>query len=526
MKKYLAFLGSLILIIAVSAQNRYLVSLTDKGNVSSINIDDVLSPRAIKNHIKNGVMLNELDFPVQQTYLNKLSELGSVIKISKWLNAVIITSSAPSQTILNLPFVSAIEVLATGQTYTKGKFKIEDKLNENKTLNYDSTFQQNTQIGVDCIHDKGFLGENVLLAILDAGFQGMDTILAFDSLFLENRVVDMYDFVDDDVTVFEKHFHGTWVSSVIAGNQVNYIGSAPHVSLCLYITEDVTREVHEEEFDLVRGLERADSVGADLVNISLGYFTFDTLQGDYTYLNMDGQTTISALGIQAATSRGLVIVTSAGNSGPNNIATPCDADSILCVGATDTNNVIASFSSVGPSADGRVKPDVAATGKNAMCVDTDGTIRRCNGTSFSSPITCGMVACLMQSHPTLTMMDIVNSVRQSGHQYSTPDNLYGYGIPNACIADSLLTLLEVPIGIKEMKLESDFDIYPNPSNDYITIASFEGIELVEFYSMQGKLVKQIKLSESNSVLINCNDLEKGIYLVQVNHSMHHRLIIQ
>jgi serine protease AprX len=526
MKKYLAFLVTLILVLSVSAQNRYLVSLTDKGNISSINIADVLSPRAIKNHAKNGVVLNELDFPVNSSYINKLSTYGKVVKVSKWLNAVILTSSESIQTIYNLPFVSEVEVLATGETYKKDKFRNEDQLNQSKTLAYDSTFQQNTQIGVDCIHDKGFLGENVLLAVLDAGFQGMDTILAFDSLYLENRVVDKYDFVDNDTTVYEKHFHGTWVSSVIAGNQVNYIGSAPHVSLCLYITEDVTREVHEEEFDLVRGLERADSVGADLVNISLGYFTFDTLQGDYTYPDMDGQTTISALGMQAATSKGLVIVTSAGNSGPSNIATPCDADSILCVGATDTNNVIASFSSVGPSSDGRIKPDVAATGRNAMCVDTDGAIRRCNGTSFSSPITCGMVACLIQSHPTLTMMDIVNSVRQSGHQFNTPDNLYGYGIPNACIADSLLELLEITVGIEDIKSENSFSIYPNPSNGYITISATKSIELIEIYSMQGKLVKEIKLNNGNSVLLNCSDLKKGIYVVRVNHSSHQRLITQ
>ena len=526
MKKYLAFFSALLLAGAISAQNRYLVSLTNKGDVSSINIEDVLSPRSIKNHNKNGVIFNELDFPVNPIYINQLSTYGQVVKTSKWLNAVIINSSATSQTILSLPFVKEIEVLATGQTYKKDKFEIEQSTFENKILDYDSTFQQNTQIGVDCIHDKGFLGENVLLAVLDAGFQGMDTITAFDSLYLENRVVDTYDFVDDDTTVYEKHFHGTWVSSVIAGNQFNYIGSAPHVSLCLYITEDVTREVHEEEFDLVRGLERADSVGADLVNISLGYFTFDTLQGDYTYIDMDGQTTISALGMQAATSKGLVIVTSAGNSGPSNIGTPCDVDSILCVGATDTNNVIAGFSSVGPSSDGRIKPDVAGTGRNAMCVGTDGIIRRCNGTSFSSPITCGMVACLIQSHPTLTMMDIVNSVRESGHQYSTPDNLYGYGIPNACVADSLLELLETPTGIEDVELDNSFNIYPNPSSDYITISSDKNINVIELYSMQGKLVKQINLNNSNSVLLNCSDLKNGIYIVRINHSQHQRLLIQ
>ena len=362
-----------------------------------------------------------------------------------------------------------------------------------------------------------------MLAVLDAGFQGMDTILAFDSLYLQNRVVDKYDFIDNDTTVYEASSHGTMVSSVIAGNQVGFIGSAPQVSLCLYLTEDVSREVHEEEFDLVRGLERADSVGADLVNISLSYFQFDTLQGDYVYAQMDGETTICAKGIQVATSKGLLVVCSAGNSGPNYITTPCDADSILCVGATDTNNVKANFSSVGPSADQRVKPDVSAIGRRAYVVDNDGSIRTANGTSFSSPLTCGMVACLIQSHPTLTMLEVVNSVRQSAHQFGSPDSLLGYGIPNACIADSILQTLEITTGIEGEDVDSDFVLYPNPSNGYVTISMANVIDLIEVYSLEGRLVKSVN-ANTNSVLLNLSDLSNGTYIVRVNNTENQRLV--
>ncbi|PCI94584.1 MAG: peptidase S8 [Flavobacteriales bacterium] len=525
MKKYISFLVLSLAVITISAQHRYMVSFSDKGQFSSVNIAEVLSPRAIKNHQKNKVEFNELDFPVNPNYITQLSQYGTVVKVSKWLNIVIINSTEPANVILELPFVKEVELLATGEIYANDKFK-QEETPQLKTLNYDSTYQQNTQIGVDCIHDKGFLGENVLLAVLDAGFNNMDSVIAFDSLFLQNRIIDKYDFIDNDTNVFEKSGHGTLVSGVIAGNQVNYIGSAPHVNLCLYITEDVSREVHEEEFDLVRGLERADSVGADLVNISLGYFKFDTLQGDYTYADMDGETTISAQGIQIAASKGLLIVTSAGNSGPGHIGTPCDPDSILCVGATDTNNIVASFSSVGPSADGRIKPDIAAIGRNAMCVYTDGNIGRCNGTSFSSPLTCGMVACLIQAHPTLTMMDVINSVRESGHQYNTPDSLLGYGIPNACIADSLLELLEVGVDEYNFEEQSNFDIYPNPTSGFVTITSSDFIESIVFYSIEGKLLKQYHIKNGNSTLINCNDLGKGIYLVKVNQSQYKRLVVQ
>lgn len=524
MKKILFLALFVLLVNVLKSQNRYLVYLTDKGNQNYLNIEDVLSERAIHNHTKNKVAFTNTDFPLSNTYVSALNEIGEVVKKSKWLNAVVFETSVSVQQLLNFSFVKKIETLASGRITYNDKFKELQELNQNKTLAYDSTLIQNTQIGVDCMHDKGFLGENVLLAVIDAGFQGMDTILAFDSLRLQNRIIDTYDFIDNDTIVYEKHFHGTWVASVIAGNQINFIGSAPHVNLCLYITEDVTREVHEEEFDLVRGLERADSVGADLVNISLGYTKFDTLQGDYTHSDMDGKTTIAAKGIQIATSKGLLVVASAGNSGPDYISTPCDADSILCVGATDTNNIVASFSSVGPAADGRIKPDVSAVGKNGFCVDTDGTIRRCNGTSFSSPLTCGMVACLIQSHPTLTMLEIVNAVRQSAHQYLTPDSLLGYGIPNACKADSLLELLEITTGVKENNENNIFEIFPNPAQDIITITSKEKIRTVQFYSVDGKLIKALSLNESKSIVIAIGDIPKGIYLIKLNETSFKRLV--
>jgi len=522
MKKITALFFLIFLASFLTAQNRYLVYLSDKGNQEYLNIEDVLSERAIHNHTKNNVAFSHSDFPVNPNYINQLNEVGQVVKKSKWLNAVVFETTYSAQQIADFSFVQKIEMLETGKIYKNDKFKALEELNQQKTLPYDSTFIQNTQIGVDCMHDKGFLGENVLLAVIDAGFQGMDTILAFDSLYLQNRVIDKYDFIDNDTNVYEKHFHGTWVSSVIAGNQTNFIGSAPHVNLCLYITEDVSREVHEEEFDLVRGLERADSVGADLVNISLGYVTFDTLEGDYAYADMDGRTTIAAKGIQVATSKGLLIVSSAGNRGPDFIGTPCDADSILCVGATDGNNIRASFSSIGPSADGRVKPDVAAVGSNGFCVDTDGTIRRCNGTSFSSPLVCGMVACLIQSHPNLTMLEVVEAVRQSGHQYLSPDSLMGYGIPNACKADSILDLLEV--SVKEITKPNAFNLYPNPSNDFITINASATIYSVSIYSVDGKVLKQIDNTNSKSIVITISDFPKGIYVVKVNQNSFKRLV--
>ena len=519
MKKITTLLLLFFVVLTATAQNKYLVYLKDKGETNAIKLENVLSPRAIKNRIKNNVAFDVKDYPINAGYLSQLSNYGEVVKQSKWLNAVILISSKTEQELSNLTFVKSLMKLEKGEIAKKSKF------NEafDKTLNYDSTYQQITQIGADCIHDKGFLGDSVLLAVLDGGFQGMDTIDVFDSLYLENRVVDKFNFIDNDTTVYERSSHGTMVASVIAGNKTGFIGSAPNVSLCLYITEDVAVEVHEEEFDLVRGLERADSVGADLVNISLSYFQFDTLQGDYTYQDMDGKTTICAKGVQIATSKGLLVVCSAGNSGPDYIRSPCDADSILCIGATDTNNVKANFSSVGPSVDQRVKPDVSAIGRRSYVVDSDGGIRTANGTSFSSPLVCGMVACLIQSHPNLTMLQVVNSVRESAHQYMNPDSLLGYGIPNACTADSLLELLEPQVSVKEFDKNESFSLFPNPTNSTVTIAMSSEILSVELLSIDGKLIKSFE-PHSSIFNVDCGGLSKGVYIIRVNNSLFERLV--
>lgn len=519
MKKILPLL--LIIFSALNAfnQNRFLVYLTDKGVDSELRLEANLSERAIKNRIKNRVIIDEKDYPVNPSYVSQLVSVGQVIKTSKWLNAVILITPKTEQEILNYSFVKSLIKLE------KGVSKQQNKFNEtiSKTLNYDSTYQQVTQIGADCMHDKGFLGDSILLAVLDAGFTGMDTIDVFDSLYLNNRVVDKFNFIDNDTTVYERSSHGTMVSSVIAGYKQGFIGSAPNVSLCLYITEDVAVEVHEEEFDLVRGLERADSVGADLVNISLSYFQFDTLQGDYTYPDMDGETTICAKGIQVATSKGLLVVCSAGNSGPDYIRTPCDADSILCIGATDTNNVKANFSSVGPSADQRVKPDVSAIGRRSFVVDSDGGIRTANGTSFSSPLICGMVACLIQSHPNLTMLEVINSVKESSHQFTNPDSLLGYGIPDACKADSLLELLEPQVSVAEYDGNQSFKLFPNPTNGTFSVIMDEKIEEIEVYTVTGKLVKSVK-ANSKMLSIDINTFNNGVYIVKVNGNLYQRLV--
>jgi len=303
----------------------------------------------------------------------------------------------------------------------------------------------------------------------------------------------------------------------------SFVGTAPHAQYLFYITEDVTVEVHQEEYNLVMGLERADSIGADVVSISLGYFKFDTLQGDYTYADMDGQTTICTQGVQVATSKGLIVLSSAGNSGPGHIGAPGDADSMLCVGATDTVNAYASFSSVGPSYDGRVKPDIAAVGKKAAYVKTNGEIGYGNGTSFSCPLSAGMVACLVDAHPKRTAQEIIQAVRTSSHKQLNPDTLFGYGIPNACIADSILTSIDMidttGPGIPDSPHQGDVLIYPNPAGSHLTInAGNDFIKSIQVYSLDGKLILDAVPEVFGRYKLNISRMAKGLYIARVETS--------
>ncbi len=520
MIRYLTICTFLFGSISLFAQNDLLVKLKDKGSTVH-SLQDILSERSIQKRINNNIEIDESDLPVHQAYLKNLADVGEIKKVSKWLNTVLLSTELSIEEILAFNFVEEVEILVSA----KKEKPNEELVSDQKNLDYGLALPHIEQLNIECVHNQGILGEDIIVAVLDGGFRGFDTIPAFDSLFIENRLVDTWDFVDMDDSVYEKSTHGTRVSSVITGNQPNYVSAAPKVQLCLYIAEDVSEEVNSEEFDLVLGLERADSIGADLVNISLGYFNFDSLQTDHTFDDLDGHTTPSTIGIQMAIDKGILVVTSAGNSGPSHITTPCDADSILCVGATNTQNELAGFSSLGPTADGRIKPDVVAMGAGINCVGANGDIGPCFGTSFSSPLVAGMTALLIQAHPNLTIHQVMDAVRMSGHQADNPDNLFGYGIPDACVADSLLSELEIPSSILEIT-ESQFKLYPNPANGFVKIESENSIEIIHIYSIDGKLVRNINGKNGRFQELNLSNLERGMYLVALNSESWERLILE
>jgi hypothetical protein len=291
------------------------------------------------------------------------------------------------------------------------------------------------------LHDMGFKGEGMVIAILDAGFSNVNTMPQFDSLFKNNQILGTRDLVEFDGDVYKDDSHGMNVLSCMGANIPGVIvGTAPKASYWLIRTEDGATEFPVEEANWVIGAEYADSVGADVLNSSLGYTGFE---GDFKrkYSILDGKTSIATLGADIAASKGIIICTSAGNSGESKewkyIGAPADANNVLSVGGVNKSKDRSTFSSYGPTADGRIKPTVSAVATNSIVAEGDGA-GTSNGTSFASPILCGMVACLWQANPTKTYAEVMDAIIKSGSHYTKPDNSFGYGVPDFHYANLLL----------------------------------------------------------------------------------------
>ena len=492
------------------AQDKLIIFFKDKPSNQAIEFSDL----ALKRRAKNNVQLDEYDIPVSSLYIQELQHVGTVLNVSRWMNAVSFSTELSDSELLNqFEFIASIKRYSS-ETKSKTKKELD---NGTKSLDYGAAFEQIDQIGLNCLHDLGFTGQGVYLAVIDAGFVNMDNINYFDSVYLENRMTDSHDFVNN-ASIYDYSNHGTYVSSCIVaekGNPDKYIGTAKDVQLALYVTEDITSETELEEFNLVAALERCDSVGIDVVNISLGYTDFDNPGTSHPYSDFDGQTTIAAQGVNIAYTKGIIVAASAGNSGPGTIGTPCDADHALCVGAIDEFGDYASFSSVGPSADNQVKPDVVARGRDAWLIDSDGILTQANGTSFSSPIMAGAIACLVQAHPSNTVDQIMNAIRMSASQFNAPDIYLGFGIPDFCVAHDILTNSASVADFMEINLT----IYPIPANENITVRSgLTGEVQVNIYDLKGNLLFSKNIIHGNeATAIDLTQYSSGTYSLEMKH---------
>jgi hypothetical protein len=377
----------------------------------------------------------------------------------------------------------------------------------------------------DAMHNAGFTGQGIIIAVLDAGFSNANNIAPLDSLFASGRILSTWDFVDNEQDVFDDDAHGSMVLSVIGGNAPGeLIGTAPHASFHLLRSENAPAEAIIEEYNWASAAEYADSAGAHIINSSLGYTVFDNPAQNHTYANLDGNTTPISIAADIAASKGMVVCNSAGNEGNGSwfrISAPADADSILAVGAVDASGLNVGFSGKGPSADGRVKPDVSAQGFGTIVADPwNGTgVFGASGTSFSSPLIAGMVATLWQCSPNSNSQALIDAIRQSGSIASNPDSLLGYGIPDFIVACMMLSGLNPELADNN----GNIIVNGNPFQDVLTISYFTSSNesgTVELHDISGRLVWSDKKSfaplSSNKTSIQTANLAKGVYVVSIS----------
>lgn len=550
MKKILTLFLTIWLSINVSAQSEptyYQIKFVDKSN-STYSLSrpyEFLSNRSVERRLIQQIALSESDLPINPEYLSVLMSNGAeILYSSKWLNLVIvkIASKNDLNKIADNQFIKEVKPadnFFNRKTSHKKKdhFEVEvlkthkSKASqlENKsglTYNYGASLNQVQMIGIDQLHNLGFNGHGVKIAVIDGGFNSVNTLTVFDSLRLNGQIIGTKDFVEpgNDVYGSLMSTHGMMVLSTMGGYLPGQlIGTAPKASYLLLRSEDVNAEYLMEEYYWVNAAEYADSVGVDIINSSLGYTEFDNGTGDHTYADMDGNTTIVTIGADMAASKGILVVNSAGNSGDypwHYIGAPADGDSVFSIGAVDQAGVYASFSSVGPTSDGRIKPDVTAQGVNTIVATFPSGIAAGSGTSFSSPVIAGAAACLLQANPTFNNFELMTAIRNSGSQSSNPDNFKGWGIPDFVLANNLLTSTFTEI--KETL--SGLIAYPIPFNNRITIEVESDswlIANIKIISSLGSPLAEIKGIEINKGknLIAFNKLDrlpKGIYMLQIS----------
>ena len=479
----------------------------------------MLTQRSLDRRTAQNILLDITDVPVEQAYITQITAATgiTVMAKSKWLNALHIRGAQTDiQALTGLPFVNSVKFanhsLNPGGRIAQNSNKIQsvNKQYEIEVVyNYGGSQNQIEMLNGHLLHQQNFTGQGKIIAVLDSGFTGVNTAAPFQNLITNNQILDGYNFPDRNTNYFSRHNHGTNVLSTMGGfADGQLVGTAPSAQYYLFITEDVNSENPVEESYWVEAAELADYYGVDVINSSLGYFDYDNANYSHQYEDMIGNKTFASRGANMAFNKGIVVVISAGNSGATaepHIATPADAIGALTIGAVNSTEVYASFSSIGPSFDGRVKPDVCAKGLQATVSNTSGGIVTASGTSFSSPIMAGMVATFWSAVPTLTAQQVVDFIRQSADNYNAPTNQKGYGIPDFQLA------LTNALNLETVEANQNFVVYPNPAENQITF-QLENKQkgIIYLYDVLGQNILTKEISSSNNT-IDIQNLPKGVY---------------
>ena len=535
--KRLFVLITLLLIVGLNAYSqiapdRYWVQFTDKNNTpySIDRPEEFLSERSIQRRIKYGVALDEKDIPVNPSYIEAVENAGAtILNPSKWLNGVTIETN--SESVLNaiekLPFVKKTRALhdePLKQMIKNESFMYE--MNAESVVDMDVVRghygKAQTQIellnGI-ALHDMGYQGEGMWIGICDSGYEGADVHDIFQNMRDENRLLGTKDFVYKNGIVYSDDHHGTACLGLMAGYMPGtYVGTAPKASYFLCRTENINSENIIEEYNWVSAAEYMDSIGIDMISTSLGYISFDNPEASHAYSDFDGKTCIITIGAEIASSRGILCVAAAGNEGDNDfpyVGGPGDGKNVLTVGGVKADGTRAGFSSIGPTYDGRIKPDVMSFAYAVTVASPGNNFYEGNGTSFAAPSLAGMLACYWQARRDAPEGKIREVIKKSSNNYSSPNNEYGYGIPDFEKALDMLNLENCDI-FDEKPL---FYVYPNPSNGMVNFnLNYDVNVIVQVFDMLGKMVYVFDNHNGDFAELNAflSNLDAGVYMIKAS----------
>lgn len=496
--KTFILLFGILLLTKQSFAAQYIVSFKSKG-MSFHESSYYLSQNSINKKNKRKIVFDELDLPVNEDYINSIKSLNiQILAKSKWLNCVLIDAEINQlEQLRNLNFIQNI----------KPTYQSKSILAETKQVlpPQAASYWQSKMLKLDELHNNGYNGKGITIAVFDNGFSNVDKNAAFSHIFKNKQLLASRNFVSPSLGVFRTGSdgeHGARVFSIIAAiYPPQMIGTAYGANFILAATEDMGREGVMEEFNWLNAAEWADSIGVDIISSSLGYATGFTYGEDYKYEQLDGKTSIVAQAASIAARKGILVVNSAGNEGDSrwkHFISPADADSILAVGAVDRYEKYSSYSSQGPRIDGLIRPDISAMGTQALTIMTDGSLKTGNGTSFACPMISGMSACIWQANENAKNMELISSIKKHGSLAEFPNNYVGWGIPNA-----IKTLEE--ISGKQIlilpKHQNRLSIIPNPVFEDFKVVYMNYYDLRTFqlniYSSDGAVLQKIDFGMEN-----------------------------
>lgn len=512
----------------------YVIVFTDKPRMNNCQPSSFLSQRALERRQRYRIPIKEEDYPIDSFYIDSILCLDTDVELitkSKWLNYIVVScDTSLMDKIQQVSFVKQVSALhlIDYSALVQGKIFTEvvpntpnvPTINNDEMVDtawYGLMFSQIKRHNGHLLHHAGYKGDGMLIAILDCGYSGIYTLPAFDNLHAENRLLGYYDFVEEGYNMFSNNSHGMYVLSTMASNMAyTAVGTAPKAQYVIIKTEAVSYEQIREEYFMVEGLECADSIGADVINISLGYSRFDDTTTSHTFLDLDELHSVASIALSLSTEKGAVVSSSAGNEGAKSwkyINIPGNGYNTLCVAAVNSNGQVASFSSRGSSLFKKVKPNIASVGWDTFLQQSNGDIAMGSGTSFSAPVNAGLVACLRQAYPQKTSHEIIQAIFQSCNHPFAPDTLTGYGIPDYWTAYRIMEA-------STLNDDKILTVYPNPVQSILTVKAYypENIFHIEIMDVTGRTLFSLPYHGNDCVHINMSNLSAGIYILKIHTS--------